>query len=551
MKQLSQTGIQVNLDRETILKTIAHAKQNILGPEAFIREDLSEKKAVSKIYRIYNESLKIQQLFDFEDLIFTAVSEMEADEIYRRQCLRRFQYVFVDEYQDLNHAQYRLLRALSEPGKDICVIGDPDQSIYGFRGSDYRYFINFINDYPEAKTVVLDRNYRSTRVILEAAFQVMKGHQLALPNQEAGNRTVHSGIDGQNKNVHILEMSTDMAEAEAVARTIEKMVGGAGYHAVDAGRIGQSGLTKPVGFSDVAVLYRTGDQHRIIAESLSRHGIPFQVAGGRERDLPEIKQLFSLFKVVDGSGSYGDFEQVVEGWQPGIGKETVFVFSQWGLAHGYRLGAAMKEVKRFPISGLSRLRQEKLVDLVKIINGFVRKTDGMPFYEKLKYLITHTRLERMIHETPEGAAICDRILSAIEENALTADAYFNAKALESDVDTVSFDVQKVTLMTLHAAKGLEFPVVFIVGCEDGLIPFKPPEKEEYRDDEERRLFFVGMTRAKEQLFLTWARSRKRFGKKLSRQLSPYVSDISEDLLVLQEPVYGKKRQQVQTQMKLF
>jgi superfamily I DNA/RNA helicase len=176
----------------------------------------------------------------------------------------------------------------------------------------------------------------------------------------------------------------------------------------------------------------------------------------------------------------------------------------------------------------------------------------MPFIEKLEYLITHTRLDRIINDTPERSAICDRILSHIEENGLTADAFFNRKALESDIDSVAFDVQKVTLMTLHAAKGLEFPVVFVVGCEDGLIPLERSEKEECRDnDEERRLFFVGMTRAKEQLFLTWARSRKRFGKKLSRQLSPYVSDISDDLLVLQEPVYGKKRQQVQTQMKLF
>jgi uncharacterized protein (TIGR00375 family) len=373
IKKVTQAGVQVTMDRETILDAISHAKQKIEGPEAIRRYDTSENKIVSEIYRIYDESLKIQELFDFEDLISKTVVELETDESYRRQCRNRFQFIFVDEYQDLNHAQYRLIRALSQTGKDICVIGDPDQSIYGFRGSDYRYFINFINDYPEAETVFLDRNYRSTQVILKASYQVMEGHQLSLPNQENENRTVRSSIDGQNKKVHILEMSTDMAEAEAVARTIEKMVGGAGYHAVDAGRIGQAGLSKPIGFSDVAVLYRTGDQHRIIAESLTRHGIPFQVAGRKGKELQEIKQLFSLFKVVDGSGHFGDFEQVVEGWQPGIGKETVFSFSQWGLGHGYNLSAAMNEVKRFPIPGMSRLRQEKLVDLVKIINGFAKK----------------------------------------------------------------------------------------------------------------------------------------------------------------------------------
>jgi len=552
VRTLSQTGTRVNLDRETLLTAISHAKQRLLGPAAFSREDASENKIVSKIYGIYNESLKIQRLFDFEDLIFAAVGEMESDVNYRRQCRSRFQYVFVDEYQDLNHAQYRLIRTLSPPETDICVIGDPDQSIYGFRGSDYRYFINFINDYPKTKTVVLDRNYRSSQVILSSAFQVMQGHQLTIPNRDLEKRTVYSCIEGRKKNVHVLEMSNESAEADAVSRTIEKMVGGTGYHAVDAGRIGQAELSQPLGFSDVAVLYRTGDQHRIIAESLSRYGIPFQVAG-RDDDgnISVIKQLLSLFKVVDGSGHYGDFENIVAAWQPGTGKETIFDFCQWGLTHGYDLAAAMREAKRFPIPGMSRLRQEKLVDLVKIILGFSRKTNGMPFSDRLRYLITHTRLERLINESPDGSSACNRLLASIEKSALPPDAFFSRRALETDVDSVAFDVQKVTLMTLHAAKGLEFPVVFIVGCEDDLIPLHRTEKGENREEEERRLFFVAMTRAKEQLFLTWARSRKRFGKTLPRQLSPFVSDISEDLLVRQEPVYGKKRRQVQTQMKLF
>jgi superfamily I DNA/RNA helicase len=523
-----------------------------VGPENFYREDVSENNIIKEIYQIYDRSLKTQHLFDFEDLIFMVVSEMESNENFCRECRNRFQYIFVDEYQDLNQGQYRLIKALSLPDKNICVIGDPDQSIYGFRGSDYRYFINFLNDYPRAKTVFLDRNYRSTRVILKSAFQVMDGHQLALPGQNHEKRAVESCIDGNSRNVHILEMGNEIAEADAVSRTIEKMVGGAGYHAVDAGRIGQAELSKPVGFSDVAVLYRTGDQHRILSESLSRYGIPFQVAGrDNEGVFPEIKQLFSLFKVVDGSGHYGDFEQVVDAWQPGIGKETISSFCQWGLSHGYDLRSAMNEVKRFPIPDLSRLRQEKVVDLVKIIKGFARKIDGMSFPEKLQYLLTHTRLERLMEENKAGLAVFNRLFDSIEKTGLPPEAFFSRKTLETDVDTVSFDVQKVTLMTLHAAKGLEFPIVFIVGCEDDLIPLRRPEKKDIDEDEERRLFFVAMTRAKEQLFLTWARRRRRFGKTLTRQLSPFVSDIADDLLVRQEPVYGKKRQQVQTQMKLF
>lgn len=552
VRKAARDGIQIKFEKEALLKAIVDAKQRIVGPEAFSREDTSKNKIVSEIYSIYRESLKTQQLFDFEDLIFKVVEEMESNDSFRQQCINRFKYVFVDEYQDLNHAQYRLVRALSTPNKDICVIGDPDQSIYGFRGSDYRYFISFIDDYPKTKMVFLDRNYRSTHVILKAAFQVMEGHQLVLPGREHENRTVYSCIEGQKKNVHILEMSNEAAEADAVSRTIEKMVGGAGYHAVDAGRIGQEDLSTPIGFSDVAVLFRTGDQHRIIAESLSRYGIPFQVAGrDSDGDISEIRQLLSLFKVVDGSAHYGDFEQVVDVWQPGIGKDTIITFCQWGLTHGYDLDTAMKEAKRFPIPDMSRLRQEKVVDFSKILNGFSRKINGMSFPDKLRYLLSHTRLERLIDENPSGRQAFERMLAMIEKNAMPPESFFSRRALETDVDAVSFDVQKVTLMTLHAAKGLEFPVVFIVGCEDDLIPLRRSEKEDIREDEERRLFFVAMTRAKEQLFLTWARRRRRFGKTLSRQPSPFVSDISADLLVRQEPVYGNKRRQVQTQMKLF
>jgi superfamily I DNA/RNA helicase len=307
-----------------------------------------------------------------------------------------------------------------------------------------------------------------------------------------------------------------------------------------------------MGFSDVAVLYRTADQHRFITESLSRYGIPFQVAGRKgDADSPTTRLLLSLLKVVEGSGHYGDFEKIVTELHPGVGKETVFYFCQWGLTHGYDLSAAMKKARCFPIPGMSRQRQEKVVDIIKMMNGFARQINGMLFHDKLRYLLTHTRLDRMIRENPGVSSACDRLLSWIEKSDLTMGAFFGRKALETETDSISFNVQKVTLMTLHAAKGLEFPVVFIVGCEDDLIPLRRSEGDKCQEDEERRLFFVAMTRAKEQLFLTWARRRKRFGKTLTRKLSPFVSNVSEGLLVRQEPSCGKKRRHVQTQMKLF
>ncbi len=557
IKRLSQAGTKFAVDRETALKAIAGAKQRILGPEEFLKEDVSEHKVISKVYRLYNEMLRTQRLFDFEDLIYTVVVELETDDDFRMQCRHRFSYIFLDEYQDLNHAQYRLVRALSPPDANICVIGDPDQSIYGFRGSNYHYFVDFVHDYPSTKTVFLEKNYRSTQIILDASFQMMEGHQVKLLSSDNDSRRLYSDMKGSDgngyeKSIHIFEMSNEFSEADAVAKTIEKLVGGTGYHAVDAGRINQADLAQPVGFSDVAILFRTADQHRIIKDSLSRYGIPFQVAGrATGEEASELEQLLSLFKVVDGCGHYGDFEKVIGSWQPGIGKETIFCFCQWAFSHGYPLSAAMDEVKRFPIPEMSRMRQEKLVDFIKILSGFSRQMEGLSFSDKLRYLLSHTRLDRLRKENPTISKTCDRLLNLIEKSGLPAETFFSRTALETEVDTVSFDIQKVTLMTIHAAKGLEFPVVFIVGCEDDLIPFRRPETENNDEDEERRLFFVAMTRAKHQLFLTWSRRRKRYGKNLVRQISPFISNIDPELLVLQEPVYGKKKRQVQTQMKLF
>ena len=552
IKKATRTGLEVKPDREKTIEAITAAKQQLLGPGEFYKTDVSENKIVSKIYHIYNEFLQTQKLYDFEDLLFQVVLRLETDAVFRGKCQDRFEYVLVDEYQDLNQVQYRLIRALSPGEKNLCVIGDPNQSIYGFRGADYKYFSDFLVDYPSAGIFFLDQNYRSTQTILDASYQVINGHQVTLRSSENIRRPVFSLIKSPHRNIHLLELGNERAEADAVARTIEKLVGGTGYHAVDAGGIDPSMISCPVAFSDVAILYRTGGQYKLAAESLTRCGIPFQVAGRSETGgLSEVQQLISLFKVVDGVGHYGDFKTVLSGWQPGLGKETALQFCQWGLDNGFELNIAMHQVGRFPIPELPRKRQEKIVDFIKILAGFTKQMAGMTATDKLKYLIAHTRLERLQNENTDVSAACDALLKSIETSGLSPEAFFTQRALETEVDTVSFEVQKVTLMTIHAAKGLEFSVVFIMGCEDDLIPFFRTEKDRLDTAEERRLFFVAMTRAKQQLFLTWARRRSRFGKELDRKISPFISDMEEDVLIRQEPVYGKKRRHIQTQMKLF
>lgn len=535
-----------------VREAVVSAKQRLESPAVFKLNDESENCIISKCYNLYQDLLTVERRFDYEDLIFYLVKRLEQDVTYREACTDRFKYIFIDEYQDLNYGQYRLIKALAPPDKDLCVIGDPDQSIYGFRGSDVQYFKRFLDDYPTAAQIQLTQNYRSDQTILDVAFQVIAHRQPAISTTE-GRARIYSARSRENglRRVGIMEMASERAEAEALAERIENLVGGGGYHRVDTGRVADANLSEAFSFSDVAILYRTDRQQPVIADALSRRGIPFQVAS-RERasDRKEMRQLISLVKVTSQIGTFADFNRIIRLIPPVVGKEAADQFINWGMDNQFDFNTARIHARRFPISGIGRAFQRKLVMFFAALDNLVENMDNMELAEKMSYLMSHTRLNDIVKKSSELAQTFHSLVERAEIHGQGAVDFFDDIALQTDTDVYVSQAEKVTLMTMHAAKGLEFPVVFIAGCEQGYLPFRRSEHDPVNVDEERRLFYVAITRAERQLYFAWAKSRLIYGKKVSRSPSPFVGDIEKRLLQTEAPVM-RKRKIGPTQLKLF
>jgi DNA helicase-2/ATP-dependent DNA helicase PcrA len=565
-------GLKVSIKPKTCLDMIISAKQQILSPDddldAVACETGCDVKLLSLLYGTYQDLLSYQHLVDYEDLIFKVVKLIETDEKIRRKYQSRYQHLFVDEYQDLNHGQYRIVRALARNkasgDEKICVIGDPDQSIYGFRGSDVRYFKQFINDYPGTKIITLNQNYRSTGTILEASFQVINGSR----DDIARNR-VFSEIDGV-KTINILALETEKSEAVTIGKTIEQMVGGMGHYSIDFGKVDSpialahtGNESRDMGFSDFAILYRTGAQGRVFADIFGQAGIPYQMVSRENAYYRKgLRELISYLKIIHGTGSYADFKNIVSLRGSGIGSKTLNIFEDWFYQNSFTLKEALFNAKRFPIPKMSKSSQLKLDEFVKNIFNLKENVEGMTVEKQLIYLKENIKpLEDAILNNSKSSDAFNNLINiaGIYGDKLTE--LFEMIALNKDSDTYDYEVQKVSLMTMHASKGLEFPVIFISGCEKGLIPYKKPgmvngsQVAGCNINEERRLFYVAMTRAKENLFITHAKRRNLFGKQEEMAISPFVEDI-EKKLRLHERILktgkGKKpKKGAQIQLELF
>jgi uncharacterized protein (TIGR00375 family) len=550
---VTAAGESVGLKPKKILNRIMAAKQQVLDPVEFAAANRHDPqgRVIAKTYRVYQRLLSIQGFCDFEDLIFNVVKllEIEADQClsYREQ----FQHIFVDEYQDLNLAQYRIVRALapdSNAVRDLCVIGDPDQSIYGFRGSDVSLFNRFKNDYPDSAEIKLTRNYRSTETILSASFQVIKDHRL----QPSEQRT-YSEIGGV-KRISILELANEKVEAECIARVIEQLIGGTGFHSIDTGSVKDANLAKPYSYCDFAVFYRTHDQHRVIAEKFEKNGIPFQIAS-RETVLDQagVSELISYLKIIEGRGGFFDYDKIQKMALPGLGKKASDQFKNWCFQNRLSLQAGLIKVNRFPIPGMASAKQQKLTDFSNYISRCRTELAGASVADKLRFLQKNTRLSGILIQDAGSQEAFTRLLDFAEQFDGGAADFLAAAALHTDTDAYAPEIERVSLMTMHASKGLEFPVVFIAGCEETLIPHRRPDREENDLPEERRLFYVAMTRAKERLYLTRAKKRRVHGRQLDRNLSQFVEDIEDQLKIDESPNLKQKKNDTPqpVQLKLF
>ena len=520
---------------------IMRAKQDLVSPDDVL--PASDPGGYTAVFRAYQKALLNQRLLDYEDLIREVVARLESDPCYARACHERFSHVMVDEYQDLNFGQYRLIRNLVPSdcaGSHLCVIGDPDQSIYGFRGSDRRFFECFPRDYPDACVLRLTRNYRSTETILTASFQIIE-------RDGAHRERTYSGIDGI-PTVGIMELRDEHAEAEAIARRIESLVGGTGYHAIDTGRADRSQAESALSYCDFAVLTRTLDQIRVLEEHFLSAGVPFQSVSRRKVSrVPGIEELLAVLRIVSQQGNFSDVERVLRVLAPGLAKKGAAAFRAWSSSAQRSVAEGLAAATRFPIPGLGRERQLRLVECVRRIDAWREETAGLDAVSLLLRISGDPALAALLSGDEQRNAL-EALLSLAGEPGTKADpgAFLDRAALLSDTDLYHPRAEKVALLSMHAAKGLEFAVVFVAGCEDGFVPHRTAEDRE----EERRLLYVAMTRARRRLFLTRACRRRIFGRSEDRGPSPFVAAIEARRLQDESPGGGPVRR-APDQLQLF
>jgi len=541
---------KISLQQNKIENIIISAKQKLLRPEdeSALNKITDENYVIefASIYKEYQQIMFLLSLYDYEDLILKTALLFENNRSALEKYRSRFKYIFVDEYQDLNYGQYRIIKALSPPGKNLCVIGDPDQSIYGFRGSDKKYFKDFITDYPDAKIIRLTRNYRSVQTILDASYQA-----LAREDATPESFRIYSEIKGK-RTIGIIETGSEKAEAVAVGRRIEQMIGGTGFHSIDFDKIDLSSEDSARSFSDFAVLYRTNNQGLLIADQLEAAGIPCQVAS-RERlyEHKTVAELLAWLKITEKQGTFLDFERIVKTGAAGVGAKTLEKLAGWGLDNNFTLHETLYNIRRFPVQGMPKKQQGLLDSFLGRLKDIEKGMAKMTIKNRLEYLLDHTGIAGTILDDSVAADKVREVISFAKKFACDSKQFLTEITLGSDTDLYEQHIEKVSLMTLHAAKGLEFPVVFITGCEDGLIPYKKSEEHIPDIEEEKRLFFVGMTRAKDMLFLTWAKKRRIFGRPTTRKLSPFVRNIEEHLQDREKQAGQSRKQRVNKQMQLF
>ncbi|MFP4476695.1 MAG: UvrD-helicase domain-containing protein [Desulfatibacillaceae bacterium] len=509
---------------------ISWAKQHVLGPaeaKSAFPEELAH--ALATVYGDYARLMEEAGLYDFDDLVMRAVQVLESDENLGNAVSGAHTHVLVDEFQDVNPAQYRLLAAMCPTGHDLFVIGDPDQSIYGFRGSDVRFFSRFSGDRPLARRVELSRNYRSTKTLLDVAWQVIREHRAP----GAGQR-VFSDLSGDPR-VVLVRAKTHRAEAETVVHTIEKTIGGTSHFSMDSGR--SDGATDgDWGFSDFAVLYRTREQAGALKEAFERSGIPYQVADTEQRARKEaIRTLTSLLRLTDhhASGNTADARDIrraAAAAAAGVGEKTLAAVMDWGAKRGLSPWDSLVEARRFPVPGLSTNQQLRLYEFTGRLQKLAESLRGTPVTNRIQRLILRAPVEPLQTQDRATAAAVARLMRMAEPFGTDTGSFLDTLALAGDQDELDPRADRVSLLTIHAAKGLEYNGVFVCGLEDGLLPHAGRAGAVPDVDEERRLFYVAITRARKKLWLCRAEQRILRGRLEAREPSPFLADIEQRLL---------------------
>ncbi len=534
LRLIKRTTEDVGLDTrrwspKAIRGHLSAAKNRLIGPQQFVEENAEGldlfARNVAKVYPAYQRSLRAQNAFDFDDLLVKPVELLESNADLLEMYQSRFHFLLVDEYQDTNRAQFRFVELLASEHRNLMVVGDDDQSIYGWRGADIRNILDFETAFVGAHTVRLEQNYRSTEVILSAANAVIA------ENVDRKGKTLRTDRMGGER-ITLVTTSSETDEARWIADQIEARV--------SDGR----GLA----YREMAILYRTNAQSRALEDVFRRRGLRYQIVGGvRFYERREIQDVLAYLRLISNPLDAGAFERVVSYPRRGVGNTSLERLSAWANAEEISLleaAARADEAPEVPKGGVRGLGA-----FAALIQRHSALASQMRVGELLERLVEELDLFRhLADEGPEGEDRADNvrelIASALDYNSeleqefeeetldhfTELDLFLQQVALVADVDRHDPDADAVTLMTLHNAKGLEFPVVFISGLEDGLFPLGRAYDNPSELEEERRLFYVGITRAKNKLYLTHARRRRRAGEVMFGRLSPFVDAIPPELV---------------------
>ena len=516
---------KLNLDTKkfpprAILSEVSNAKNELINEKDYEQNASNYwQKTVAKCYNEYQKELRLSETVDFDDLIMLTVRLFEEHPDILSFYQNKFQYIHVDEYQDTNHAQYRLVNLLGQRFENVCVVGDADQSIYGWRGADMQNILDFEKDYPKAKTILLEQNYRSTKNILQAANTVIQNNVNRKEKKLWTDNTA-------GEKISVYFASDEYAETNYVADQIEKIM-----------RENPS-----MSYNDFAILYRTNAMSRVMEETLIKRNLPFQMIGGTGYyERKEILDLMAYLTLIVNPADNLSFRRIVNEPKRGIGNATINKLTEIAEINGMSLYEAALNAKD---THLSKRAANKLEEFAFMIRDFRKMTEFLTItdlvetvLDKIGYidllkrentLEAETRIENL-EEFYSVTQTFDQ--SDSEDKSLLA--FLTDLSLIAPTDDIEEESSEITLMTLHSAKGLEFPVVFIIGVEKNIFPLIRQDSTEEDLEEERRLAYVGITRAEEKLFLINASSRLLYGRRQYNPTSPFIEELDEAVIEIE------------------
>ncbi len=520
MTLMKESMRQLNIDEKkfaprALLSRISAAKEKLVGPGDWHKHFMGFIDDIAgKVYPVYHQKLRDNNALDFDDLLTEAVHLLQERIEVLERLQNRYRYIMVDEYQDVNHVQYMLLHHLANKYQNLCVVGDDDQSVYGWRGADVRLILQFEHDYPQATVLKLEQNYRSTKTILEAAYGVVRNNK-----GRKDKKLWTENDEGVPLNLH--EAENEQEEASWIAQRVRAAVKEGGQK-----------------WSNYAVLYRTNAQSRIVEEMFRNWYIPHKLIGGvRFYERKEIKDIMAYLRIVQNPVDSVGLRRIINVPARGIGQSTFNAIEEEMQSSGRNLWSVIQHIGN--VASVGARARTKLAEFASLIAGLQAEREHATVSEMVQRVLDRTGYQRSLEEenTLEAQSRLENLgelLTAVrqfeaETETPTLGAFLEQVSLVSDIDSLDANADAVTLMTLHAAKGLEFETVFLVGMEEAVFPHARSMESDKELEEERRLCYVGITRAKQEVFLSFANRRSVFGNISYNPPSRFLKEIPAEL----------------------